>query len=152
MMQSADAGRSRLFAVMEAEVKTDPAEDRGVVQDTILSYLDGKFPGVPRSAFESRTYEHDSGHLSSERLNIEGLHIWSVRFTEPDGSRPGRSWSVETTVGERDGKKWFGGRLSCFSRDLDFDFDPAVPRIYRELVSKGIAYADGIRLSAQVIE
>jgi hypothetical protein len=75
-----------------------------------------------------------------------------VRFTEPDASKPGRSWSVEATVGENNGRKWLGGRLSCFSRDLDFDFDPAVPRVYRELVSKGIVHADGIRLSGNAIE
>lgn len=50
------------------------------------------------------------------------------------------------------GGKNFGSRLSCFSRHLDFYSDPAVPRVYRELVSQGVLYGDGIKLSRAPID
>jgi hypothetical protein len=101
---------------------------------------------------ELDSYDHESGLLSTETIATEALKLWCTRLTEPDSTVPGRSWSVELTVGALQEKAFFGLGLSCFSRNLDFTFDPAVPRIYKDVVSKNILFGDGIRLSRYAVD
>jgi hypothetical protein len=152
MPTSATAERTRLFVMTDAEVKTNRAEDVSAVRESIFSYLSEKLPGLPNEIFEVDSYDHESGMLSTEYLQTSSLRIWSGRFTEPDSAVAGRSWSLELTVSEFNGRQFFDSRLSCFSRHLDFYFDPAVPRVYRDLVSRNILFGDGIRLSRRPID
>jgi hypothetical protein len=152
MLTSSDAERIRLFVIIDAEVKIAVAQHEAIVQDTIFDYLREKVPSVPASIFQAETFDHESGLLSTESLNTSTLKIWSSRLAEPDSEVPGRSWLLELTVGENDSRKFFGSRLSCFSRHLDFYVDPAVPRVYRDLVSQNILYGDGIKLSRKAID
>ena len=80
------------------------------------------------------------------------MEIWSSRLNEPDSNTPGRFWSLELTIGANEKRKFFSSRLSVFSRHLDFYAEPAVPRVYRELVSYQVLYGDGIRLSRSPID
>jgi hypothetical protein len=152
MLASASTERTRLFLMIEAEVRTTRPEDDSIVKELIFSYLKEKVPNVPAIICEADPYDHESGLLSTENLRTGSLQIWSTRFTEPDSEVPGRFWSLELTVGQDDRRKFFGSRLSCFSRHLDFHFTPAVPRVYRDLVSQGILFGDGIRLSRTPID
>jgi hypothetical protein len=144
-----DTERTRLFVLIDAEIRT-AAET--AVQDSVFSYLSEKVPGLSPNIFEVHSYDHESGLLSTERINTSTLNIWSGRLTEPDANIPGRSWLLELTISEAEGRKRFGSRLSCFSRHLDFYFNPAVPRVYRDLVSQGILFGDGIKLSRTPID
>ncbi len=103
-------------------------------------------PNVPADIFDLQSFDHENGLLSTERLKTTGLNIWVGKLTEPDLTVPGRSWSLEVTISEHSKEVHFGSRLSCFSRHLDFDFEPAVPRLYKELAASGILYGDGVRL------
>ncbi len=148
MLASADSERTRLFAVTDAEIKA-PSAKRGIeiAKDYIFVYLKEKVPNLPDNLFDLDSFDHDSGLVSTERLTSNSINIWATKLTEPDSSIAGRSWSVELTIGQQADRVQFASRLSCFSRHLDFDFDPAVPRVYRDLTSEGILYGDGIRLS-----
>jgi hypothetical protein len=152
MLATADTERTRLFALIDAEIRTTRLEDESFVQESIFSYLSEKVPGLPSDIFEKDTYDHESGLLSTENINTPTLKIWGGRLTEPDSEVPGRSWLLELTVSETQGRRRFGSRLSCFSRHLDFYFYPAVPRVYRDLVSQGILFGDGIKLSRSPID
>jgi hypothetical protein len=149
---TADTERTRLFALIDAEIRTTRTVDETAVQDSVFSYLNEKVPGLSPNIFEIDSYDHESGLLSTEYINTITLKIWSGRLTEPDANIPGRSWLLELTISEAEGRKLFGSRLSCFSRHLDFYFYPAVPRVYRDLVSQGILFGDGIKLSRTPID
>jgi hypothetical protein len=151
MLASAEAERTRLFVLIDAEVRTNPSNP-SVVKDSIYTYLREKIPGLAVSIFDVDTYDHESGALSAEQLHAGSIKIWSSRFSEPDSTVPGRSWSLELTLGEDGQRNFFGSRLSCFSRHLDFYFNPAVPRVYRELVHQNILFGDGIRLSRTPVD
>jgi hypothetical protein len=152
MLATADTERTRLFALIDAEIRTARPEDESAVQDSIFSYLSEKVPNLPPDIFDKETYDHESGLLSTVYINTSTLKIWSGRLTEPDSDVPGRTWLLELTASETEGLKLFGSRLSCFSRHLDFSFYPAVPRVYRDLVSQGILFGDGIKLSRTPID
>lgn len=152
MLASADTERTRLFVLIDAEIRTTRLEEESFVQETIFSYLREKVPGLPSDIFEKETYDHESGLLSTENIDTPTLKIWGSRLTEPDSEVPGRSWLLELTVSDTDSRKLFGSRLGCFSRHLDFYFYPAVPRVYRDLVSRGILFGDGIKLSRSPID
>ncbi len=152
MLASADTERLRLFAMIGAEVRITRPEDDSVVQECVFAYLSEKVPGIPHNIFDVETYDHESGLLSTELLQTSSVQIWSSRFNEPDSNTPGRFWSLELTVGADDKRKFFGSRLSVFSRHLDFYAEPAVPRVYRELVSQHVLYGDGIRLSRTPVD
>ncbi len=152
MLASSDTERTRLFVTIDAEVRAARDEGEALVQGSIFSYLNEKVPGLPRNIFQLETFDHESGLLSAERIYTSTLRIWACRLSEPDSEVPGRSWSLELAVGENEGKLFFGSRLRCFSRHLDFHFDPAVPRVYRDLVSQNILYGDGIKLSRAPID
>jgi hypothetical protein len=147
MLAQAETERTRLLVVIDAELRTTCAEEEKIVQEYIFSYLSEKVPNLPRGIFEVTSYDHDSGMFSSEMLQTTTLSIWSERLTEPDANTPGRSWSLELAVGKTLGREFFGSRLSCFSRHLDFSVELAVPRVYRDLVGQNVLYGDGIRLS-----
>src|SRR5580700_1229368 len=152
MLAATDTERTRLLALIDAEIRIDQPEEESPVQDSIFSYLNEKVPNLPSNIFEIDTYDHESGLLSAEFIHTAELEIWSGRLTEPDSQVPGRSWLLELTVSEAEGRNQFGSRLSCFSRHLDFYFYPAAPRVYRDLVSQGILYGDGIKLSRSPID
>jgi hypothetical protein len=117
------------------------------IEGFVLGYLAEKVPNLPKDALALTSYDHDSGLLSIERIASPELNIWAARLSEPDSTVPGRSWSLEFTVGELNKRIMLGSRLSCFSRNLDFDYDPGVPRVYKDLVAMGIIFGDGIKLS-----
>jgi hypothetical protein len=152
MLTSADSERLRLFVTIEAEVRITRPEDDSLVQESVFAYLSEKVPGIPRTILDVDTYDHDSGLLSTEFLRTSSVQIWSARLNEPDSNMPGRFWSLELTLGANEPRKFFGSRLSVFSRHLDFYAEPAVPRVYRELVSQHVLYGDGIRLSRTPID
>src|SRR5580658_5428516 len=138
MLATADTERTRLLALIDAEIRISRLEDETAVQNSIFSYLNEKVPNLPSNIFEIDSYDHESGLLSTEFIHTNELEIWSARLTEPDSQVPGRSWLLELTLSEAEGRRQFGSRLSCFSRHLDFYFYPAVPRVYRDLVSQGL--------------
>ncbi len=148
MLSTSEAERSRLFIVMDAEIRTKDSLDRiSAVQEPIFSYLREKVPNLPGDIFSFDSYEHPSGVLlSTEKIQTSTLKIWACRLSEPDAAVPGRTWSVELLIGEPTDKVVFASRLSCFSRNLDFYFEPGVPRVYKDIAAKNILFGDGVRL------
>jgi len=130
--------------MIDAEVRAVRSEGESAVQDAIFSYVNEKVHGLPRGIFELDTFDHETGLLSSEYIHAGSTKMWGCRLSEPDSTVPGRSWFLELTVGENEMRKFFGSRLSCFSRHLDFQFDPGVPRVYGELVTQNILGLRGI--------
>jgi hypothetical protein len=146
VLATADTERTRLVVVFDAEVHETSGET-SAIEDFVLSYLQEKVPNLPKNILNIDSYDHESGLLSTERIRTDAFHIWSSRLMEPDASVPGRSWSVELSIGDIRGNSVFGSRVNCFSRHLDFVYEPAVPRVYRDVVSRGVLHGDGIRLS-----
>jgi hypothetical protein len=139
----------RLVAATDAEMRSSATDVLDVAQGYLFKYLRKKVPDLPNDIFSRSTYDSDAGDFSAERIQNESLDIWSSRLNEPDSTVAGRTWSLELTIGRTGGGALFGSRLVCLSRKLDFDFDPAVPRVYRELASENILYGEGVRLSAE---
>lgn len=104
MLASVDAERTRMFVMTDAEVRTTPPNS-SIVQEFIFSYLNEKLPGLPHNIFDVDTYDHDSGMFAVERIQRESLLVWSSRFTEPDLTVAGRSWTLELSLWEGNGRK-----------------------------------------------
>lgn len=148
LLAAADEERSRLFVLLTTDVRAkNTAEAVGILEEAAFKYLLGKNARPPNDIFTRETYDDEAGNLSSQRLESSSLKIWSARLTEPDAAVPARSWSLELLIGQTEDKISFSSRLSCFSRNLDFYFEPAVPRIYKDLTERGVLYADGAKLS-----
>lgn len=135
--------------VLAADVRAKQAsESVNQVQEFVFKYLRSKVPNCPNDLFTRSSFDDDAAMLSSEVIETDTLKIWATRFNEPDRSVPGRSWATELLVAQvENGGVTFGSRLICSSRNLDFTFDPAVPRIYKDLVQNGLLFADGAKLS-----
>jgi hypothetical protein len=149
LLTTGESERTKLFILTEAEVRMGKSNNDGVeyVRDQIFDYLKEKVPNVPGDIFERQSFDHENGLLSTERLETPDLNLWSGKLTEPDTTVAGRSWSLEISIGSHATGVTFGSRLSSFSRHLDFEFDPAVPRLYKDLAAAGVIYGDGIRLA-----
>jgi hypothetical protein len=152
VLAQANAARTRVFAATEAEIKSTYIDGDIVVKDEIVGYLKEKVPTLPANLLNLDSFDDETSSLSSEYLQVPNLSVWAARFTEPDAVVAGRSWSVEMCLGHNEDRRFFGSRLLCFSRDFNFDFVPAVPRVYRNLVSKQVLFGDGMRLSATAID
>jgi hypothetical protein len=146
LLTAADSERTKLFVLTETEVRADK-NSLDSVQDQIFEYLREKVPKLPADLFEQQSFDHESGLLSAERIKSENLDLWAAKFTEPDSTIAGRSWSLEITLGQHAKGANFGSRLSCFSRRLDFEFEAAVPRLFKDLAGDGHLLGDGIRLT-----
>jgi hypothetical protein len=145
--------RSRLFLVTHADVRGPNSDERvPAVEESVFLYLNYKVQNLPADLFSLGSYDHESGLLSTERVVSSSLKMWAGRLNEPDATVPGRSWSLEFILAEVGSNVTFASRLSCFSRHLDFYFEPAVPRVYKDLVSKKIIYGDGIRLARMPVD
>lgn len=128
--------QTRLVLVSSGEVPSGGAELldlQNVMRAQALKYIAGKFSQFDPSAVEN-VFETADGAITSAELVFEHGNLWGVRFTEPDAEKAGRSWTVEISLGVADGRLLFGCRLSCFSRDYDFSFSPAVPAVLREFI------------------
>jgi hypothetical protein len=144
-----DKERTKLLVVTDAEMRSSNNID--VVQVAhryIYEYFRTKGFDIPNDIFAKESFDSESGIVSAERINQDNFEMWAGRLSEPDSTIAGRSWHLELTTGKISSGYRFGSRLSCFSRNLDFEFDPAVPRVYRQLASQGILYGDGVKLSA----
>ena len=147
MLTTGDSEKSKLFILTETVVKTDDlAKGAEILLDRVFSYIKEKVPNVPNNIFDLRSFDHDSGLLSTEYLKAPDLDMWACKLTEPDSTVGGRSWSLEFLIGKHANGVNFDSRLGCFSRRLDFEFEPAVPRIYRDLAGDGLLYGDDVRL------
>ncbi|TIO78731.1 hypothetical protein [Mesorhizobium sp.] len=91
------------------------------------------------------------GTLSTETLQVDSGSIWAIRFSEPDDQTPGRSWSLEISIGKLNTEILVGFRLNCFSRNYDFHFYNSVPRIIRSFVNEFYYKDYGYRLSSRPI-
>lgn len=153
MLANGDSEKLKIFILTETVVKNDcTGNGADSVRDKVFTYIRDKIPNVPNNIFELRSFDHDSGLLSTEYLKAPGLDMWACKLTEPDASVGGRSWSVEFLIGKHEKGVNFDSRLGCFSRRLDFDFEPAVPRIYRDLAESGLLYGDDVRLTRAPID
>ncbi|UVK46895.1 hypothetical protein BPNPMPFG_002618 [Mesorhizobium sp. AR07] len=132
-------------------INADQEEQPLAVKSSVIAYISQKLGHLPSDIVSIDQYESLDGSLSIETLQIEFGSIWTIRFSEPDDQTPGRSWSVEISVGELNNEILVGFRLNCFSRNYDFDFDNSVPRILRSLVNM-FSYSDyGYKLSQNAI-
>lgn len=118
----------------------------------IYEYFRTKASDIPNDVFARESFDSESGIVSAEHIKQDNFEIWAGRFSEPDSTIAGRSWHLELTTGKISSGYRFGSRLSCFSRNLDFEFNPAVPRVYRQLASQGILHGDGVKLTASPID
>lgn len=146
MLSNNSSARTRIVAVTDAEMRSSESNVSQIAQSYLFSYLSGKLPDLPKDIFARDSFDNDTGSFASERIKTGDLDIWSSRLNEPDSEVAGRVWSLELTIGNTSKGATFGSRLVCVSNKLDFEFDPAVPRVYRELASKNILYSDGTRL------
>ncbi|MER8747742.1 hypothetical protein NKH57_00400 [Mesorhizobium sp. M1050] len=121
------------------------------IKGSVISYITQKLGHLPTDIISADQYESLDGALSIETLKIDSGSIWAIRFSEPDDQTPGRSWSVEISVGKFNGEILVGFRLNCFSRNYDFDFNNSVPRILRSLVNNFSCSDYGYKLSQKPI-
>ena len=145
--------RTKLLVVTDAEMRQSNKLD--VIQTAhkyIYEYLRTKAPDIPNDIFARESYDSESGLVSTEFIKQNDFEIWAGRLSEPDSTVAGRSWNLELTTGKTASGYRFGSRLSCFSRNLDFEYDPAVPRVYRQLASQGILHGDGVKLTSTPID
>jgi hypothetical protein len=153
MLTTAERDRSRLVLALTADV-SDARECNALecVQEEVYSYLSEKALNCPNDLFSRDSYDDEDGILSAEKIETSTLKIWAARFNEPDTDVAGRAWSVELIVAEVDKKLTLASRLTCFSRHLDFNFEPSVPRIYKKLTERGVLFADGAKLARWPID
>jgi len=114
----------------------------------VLNYVGTKFAHFDPKAHVSATFETSDGSVAADGFDLEVGNLWGMRFTEPDAQRAGRTWTVEVSLGATSGNLLFGCRLSCFSRDYDFGFQPAVPAVLRDIVKDRHLASYGFMLSS----
>jgi hypothetical protein len=132
-------------------IDTDQDERLLAVKGSVISYITQKLGHLPADIVSLDQYESRDGSLSIETLQIDSGSIWAIRFSEPDDQTPGRSWSVEISIGRLSKEILVGFRLNCFSRNYDFEFNNSVPRVLRSLVNN-FSYSDyGYKLSQKPI-
>jgi hypothetical protein len=148
LLTAREQERTKLLVVTDAEMRSpNKADVIKVAHRFIYEYLRGKSPDTPRDIFTRESFDGESSLVSTEHIKQDNFEIWAARLSEPDAMVAGRSWQVELTTGKISSGYQFGSRLSCFSRNFDFEFDPAVPRVYRQLASQGILHGDGVKLT-----
>lgn len=152
MLSRNEQERTKLLAITDAEMRSPTLGVLQIAHKFIYEYLRTKSSDVPKDLFTRDSFDSESGVISSEHIGQDSFEMWAVRLSEPDSTVPGRSWHLELTTGKLSSGYHFGSRLSCFSRNLDFEFQPAVPRVYRQLAAQGILYGDGIKLSDSPID
>jgi hypothetical protein len=118
----------------------------------IYEYFRTKASDIPNDIFSRESFDSEFGIISAEHMRQDAFEMWAGRLSEPDSTIAGRSWHLELTTGRISSGYRFGSRLSCFSRNFDFEFEPAVPRVYRQLASQGILHGDGVKLTASPID
>jgi len=147
MLSRDEKERTKLLAITDAEMKSSSVDILQTAHGFIYEYLRAKSPNVPNDIFTRESFDSESGLVSSEHIRQDSFEIWAVRLSEPDATVPGRFWHLELATWKTPSSYHFGSRLGCFSRNLDFEIDPAVPRVYRQLASQGILYGDGVKLT-----
>ncbi|WP_316229631.1 hypothetical protein [Bradyrhizobium sp. SZCCHNR1070] len=152
MLAGSEKERTKLLVVTDAEMRSSTANVLQVAHRFIFDYVRSKFPDTPQDLFTRESYDSEAGLIFFEHIQHSNFEMWATRLSEPDSTVPGRSWHLEITTASTVSGYRFGSRLSCFSRNLDFEFDPAVPRVYRRLASKGILHGDGTKLTDSPID
>ncbi|WP_316181748.1 hypothetical protein [Bradyrhizobium sp. SZCCHNRI1009] len=152
MLARSEKERTKLLVVTDADMRSPKADALEVAHKFIFDYIRSKFPDVPNDLFARDSFDSDAGLVLFEHIQHDNFEMWALRLNEPDSTIPGRSWHLEITTARTPSSFRFGSRLSCFSRNFDFEFAPAVPRVYRRLASQGILHGDGTRLTDSPVD
>ncbi|TCP90652.1 hypothetical protein C8J31_101495 [Rhizobium sp. PP-CC-2G-626] len=135
MLSTNNVAKSRLIAALNGNVtKSDGGDNNRKLENKITSYVRKKDSSIPRDLYSRDFFEDESGNLSFIKYKSISGELNIVRFSEPDGTVPGRSWVVELTSGVHGEHVMFGCRLYCYARNYDFSFEHSVPRVVRDIV------------------
>jgi hypothetical protein len=118
-----DKERTKLLVVTDAEMRSsNGANVIQIAHRYIYEYLRTKASDTPNDIFSKESFDSESGIISAEHIKQDDFEMWAGRLSEPDSTIAGRSWHLELTTGRISQGYRFGSRLSCFSRNLDFEF------------------------------
>lgn len=150
MLSTDQVPRARLVMASSGivPIKENISQTAEDIKNVITAYISGKIGPLPSDLSSRVQFESDGGAVATERFSHGDSDIWAVRFNEPDEGTAGRLWTVELTVGKIGNELLLGSRLNCFSRNYQFEFDPAVPRIIRTITNQH-GYSDyGLKLTS----
>lgn len=154
MLKSAHASRQQLVMAASGRVLSNSFNAVDKCREISLKTVRRKFGDIPDEANDFKPFELHTGNVQADRFIKDNTDIWALRYSEPDSSVAGREWRVELTSANIGGQGFFSCRLSCFSRDHNFEFGPSTPGPLKEIVS-AISFFNGncvFHHEAQIIE
>ena len=102
---------------------------------TILEWLRDKqgIRDLPRAAWVGESFEIDASQDRPVQVEAHGA-VWAMRYDNPDGEIPGRTWRTEAILAWRADVALAGIRLSVISRVWDVPIEKSVPKVVTSLV------------------
>jgi len=128
--------------ILPAPGQVEDAVKRSV--QVILQWVRSKFPiELPQHSWRGESFEAEEWGQKIECIAVNEDRLWSLRLTQPDapfGTRaavPGRFWTTEIALTQRESSIGFGIRVLCAS--LPYSNDPIAltrPRVVLDLVDE----------------
>lgn len=92
---------------------------------------------LPPEAWKLQEFDLPRGGRNSSAVRIldDDMDLWALRAEDPDRNVAGRVWSTEVVIGGRRGERpFFSLRLIASTSESEFNIEPAVPGLVRQLL------------------
>lgn len=100
----------------------------------ILTWAKNRIGELPPEAWKFEEFDLPRGgrNGSAVRILTDKMDLWALRAEDLNG---GRVWTTEVVIGgNRDERPFFSLRLIASTREGEFDIEPAVPGLVRQLL------------------
>lgn len=125
--------RTRLIMATNGELFHRDRSPLDRVRDIVLRSIEKKFGSLPIAAWDRMPFETSDGRVRATNFSLDGVDAWGIRFSEPCDSVSGRDWIVESSVLSNNDRAEYSCRLSCYSRDDNFRFQPSTPGVLKDV-------------------
>lgn len=119
--------KSRLILASSGQVTSPDVPAGETSRHLAIAAAEALYGPMPPEAARFDPFETPDGLVRAEAIGLDDIDVWSLRYTQPDPSTPGRGRIVETTSLVEADKALFACRVTLFSTDANFVNLPSPP-------------------------
>lgn len=149
MLEDNSRSRSRLLLATNGIQFSTRYEVAEKSREIVLNAVQRKFGILPSSAYSHESFELEHASVAAEKLKVDSLDLWALRYIKPDDNTPGGEWRVEIVSADLGSEVRFACRILCRSNDFNFSFVPSTPAELKDVVDQVGIYSSGALFSAE---